>query len=356
MGDESQRNHDVFISYSSKDKKWADAACAVLEKHRIRCWVAPRDITPGTEWGAAIISGMDASKIMVLIFSAHANESAQVRREVERAISKGLVVLPFRVENINPAGAMEYALSNTHWLDGFTKPVERQFDLLAKSVESLLARDGGGEVAQPVVPPVTNTTPRPIDRRLIAVGIAGLLVLLAAGLFAMFRGGAGQPKALAESVAASAKDQNKGGGTSAQSDEDRIEGSWRVFEQDTPKKKFSAAELDEWKPVWTFRGARLTTRRIVDGAEAVQMLGTFSLSPGAKRNLFDFNGSMSRSGLEDLHVQWRGIYEFDGEFLKICYRWRGVPSKEAPPDRPDSFVGAEGRGGTWLFKLKRVGG
>ena len=77
----------------------------------------------------------------MLIFSTHANESAQVRREVERAISKGLIVLPFRVENINPAGAMEYALSNTHWLDGFTKPVERQFDLLARSVESLLSRE-----------------------------------------------------------------------------------------------------------------------------------------------------------------------------------------------------------------------
>ena len=104
MGDESQANHEVFISYSSKDKKWADATCAVLEKHRIRCWIAPRDITPGTEWGAAIIQGMDVSKIMVLIFSGHANESSQVRREVERAISKGLIVLPFRVENISPAG------------------------------------------------------------------------------------------------------------------------------------------------------------------------------------------------------------------------------------------------------------
>ena len=136
MGDESQPKYEVFISYSSKDKKWADAACAVLEKHRVRCWVAPRDITPGTEWGAAIISGMDASKIMVVIFSTHANQSAQVRREVERATSKGLIVLPFRVGDVNPAGSMEFALSNMHWLDGFTPPVERQFDLLARSVKT----------------------------------------------------------------------------------------------------------------------------------------------------------------------------------------------------------------------------
>ena len=28
MGEESSRTHDVFLSYSSKDKTWADAACA----------------------------------------------------------------------------------------------------------------------------------------------------------------------------------------------------------------------------------------------------------------------------------------------------------------------------------------
>jgi TIR domain len=143
MGNESRPIHEVFISYSSKDKKWADAACGVLEKHKIRCWIAPRDITPGTEWGAAIISGMDGSKIMVLIFSTHANQSAQVRREVERAIGKGLAVLPFRIEDVSPEGAMEYALSNTHWLDGFTPPIERQFDLLARSVNALLGRHVG---------------------------------------------------------------------------------------------------------------------------------------------------------------------------------------------------------------------
>jgi phage FluMu protein Com len=48
---------DVFLSYSSKDKPTADAACAVLEARGLRCWIAPRDIIPGKEWGAAIVEG-----------------------------------------------------------------------------------------------------------------------------------------------------------------------------------------------------------------------------------------------------------------------------------------------------------
>ncbi|MCJ7625258.1 MAG: toll/interleukin-1 receptor domain-containing protein [Anaerolineaceae bacterium] len=43
-------SHDIFISYSSKDKIIADAAVAALEKNDIRCWYAPRDISPGAEW------------------------------------------------------------------------------------------------------------------------------------------------------------------------------------------------------------------------------------------------------------------------------------------------------------------
>jgi hypothetical protein len=43
MGDQSQPSYEVFISYSSKDKKWADATCAVLEKTPN----AMLDCTPG---------------------------------------------------------------------------------------------------------------------------------------------------------------------------------------------------------------------------------------------------------------------------------------------------------------------
>jgi formylglycine-generating enzyme required for sulfatase activity len=141
MGEEASRTHDVFLSYSSKDKNWADAACVVLERHRLRCWIAPRDITPGEEWGASIIKGINGSRMMVLIFSGHANASGQVRREVERAISQGMSVLPVRIEDVRPEGAMEYALGNTHWLDAFRPPIERHLESLARSVKRLLGHD-----------------------------------------------------------------------------------------------------------------------------------------------------------------------------------------------------------------------
>ena len=88
---------DAFISYAIADKTAADAACAVLEAAGIRCWVAPRDISPGREYAAAIIDAIDQCRVMVLIFSSSANDSPQVRREIERAASKGVAIMPVRI-------------------------------------------------------------------------------------------------------------------------------------------------------------------------------------------------------------------------------------------------------------------
>jgi formylglycine-generating enzyme required for sulfatase activity len=73
MSSDGGKSDRVFLSYSSKDKAWADAACAVLEGRGVRCWIAPRDIAPGTEWGAAIIAGIDACRVMVPVGSFRPN-------------------------------------------------------------------------------------------------------------------------------------------------------------------------------------------------------------------------------------------------------------------------------------------
>jgi hypothetical protein len=129
---------DAFISYASADKTAADAACAVLEAAGIRCWVAPRDISPGREFAAAIIDAIDRSRVMVLIFSSSANDSPQVRREIERAASKGVAIIPVRIEKVVPTKSMEYYLGDIHWLDAMTPPIERHLQQLAVTIKALL--------------------------------------------------------------------------------------------------------------------------------------------------------------------------------------------------------------------------
>jgi TIR domain len=143
---------DTFISYSSKDKTAADAACAVLEQAGIRCWIAPRDIRPGGEYGGAIIEAIEQCRVMVLIFSSSANSSRQIHREIERAVSKGVPIIPVRIEQVVPTRSMEYFLGAIHWLDALTPPLENHLRRLAETVKTLLQL----ETTAPSTPPQDN--------------------------------------------------------------------------------------------------------------------------------------------------------------------------------------------------------
>jgi hypothetical protein len=134
---------DAFISYSSKDKLAADAACAVLESSGVRCWIAPRDVTPGGEYGTAIVEAIERCRVMVLIFSSNANASAQIRREIERAVKKGVTIIPVRIEEVEPTQSMEYFLGAIHWLDALTPPLERHLQHLAETIKAMLQAKAG---------------------------------------------------------------------------------------------------------------------------------------------------------------------------------------------------------------------
>jgi hypothetical protein len=130
--------YDVFISYSSYDKQTADAACAVLESKHIRCWIAPRDILPGSDWGAAIVDGIAGAKVFLLVFSSHANASHQIKREVERAVSHGIPIIPLRIEDVAPSKSLEYFISTPHWLDAFSPPLQKHLEYLSAVIDQLL--------------------------------------------------------------------------------------------------------------------------------------------------------------------------------------------------------------------------
>ena len=170
-------SYDVFVSYSADDKPSADAVVAGLERHGIRCWIAPRDIGVGKEYGAEIIGGILQCRIMVLIFSHHSNNSNQVVREVERAIHSQKIIIPFRIENANPTGSMEYFLSLPHWLDAYTAPLSKHVDTLAATVSSILS--GKPIESAPPPLPIMRIVPAAEKRRslwtnpFILAGLAG---------------------------------------------------------------------------------------------------------------------------------------------------------------------------------------
>lgn len=190
--------HEVFICHASEDKPIADGVCAVLEQERIPCWIAPRDILPADDYGKAIVEAITSSRLVVFVFSANANASPHIRRELELAVSHGIPILPFRVEDTLPSESLQYYLGGIHWLDALTPPMEAHLHHLARNVRVLLDRvepalrgnRGAAAPASPAPPaqteaavvPATAPAPRRRSVLLWVLITAGVLVLAAAGV------------------------------------------------------------------------------------------------------------------------------------------------------------------------------
>ncbi len=187
--------HDVFISYSSKDKPVADRVCHALEAQGERCWIAPRDIPYGSDWQEAIMNALAEAGAMVLVFTGNTNESAHVRREVSAALEAGAIVIPLRTEEATPQGALRYNLINLHWMDAISPPLESHIADLIRTLKRL--REAPDETSPPPAaaapsPPAASAPPlqapatavashwRPtIDRQLeVMTGVALVLAVL----------------------------------------------------------------------------------------------------------------------------------------------------------------------------------
>ena len=81
----------AFISYASEDETVAGTICSYLERNAVSCWIAPRDVRPGSEYASEIIDGIKSSAVFVLVLSEHANTSAFVKREVLAPIAHSCV-------------------------------------------------------------------------------------------------------------------------------------------------------------------------------------------------------------------------------------------------------------------------
>ena len=161
---------DVFISYATEDAEIAEAVCAGLENSGIGCWIAPRDILPGTRYGKAIMEGISASRIVVLVYSAHSNSSDDVINEVELAKSRRVLVIQFRIEDVPLSADLEYYLRAPQWLDALGPPLERHIAALEDAVRAQLAQLGAASaeagsphayVSEPPGPAVTDAGVRP---------------------------------------------------------------------------------------------------------------------------------------------------------------------------------------------------
>lgn len=92
-----------FISYSEKDRPFAERLYADLRQKEVRCWFAPEDIKTGDEFRTRIDEAIHLQDRLLVILSKHSIKSSWVQDEVEAALEKEkkekrLVLFPIRLD------------------------------------------------------------------------------------------------------------------------------------------------------------------------------------------------------------------------------------------------------------------
>jgi hypothetical protein len=147
--------HDVFISFATEDEAAALGICGALEAEGIACWIAHRNIQPGAEYRRRIVEAIEGCRLLILVFSAHANASNYVTAEVDRAFNKGIPILSFRLQAVPPSEDLALMISGRHWLEAWKTPWDESLLTLSRAVRSLLAGQGpapGGPATPPQAP------------------------------------------------------------------------------------------------------------------------------------------------------------------------------------------------------------
>jgi TIR domain/Domain of unknown function (DUF4189) len=134
----------IFITYSSKDQKVARTICTALENRGLACWISSRNIKPGQNYQEQIVRAIRAAKVMVLAFTANANNSNEIKKELALASQNNLVVIPVRIEDVVPNEAFAYEFATRQWIDLFEdweKSISELVELIAAIVDDPPAGD-----------------------------------------------------------------------------------------------------------------------------------------------------------------------------------------------------------------------
>lgn len=134
--------YDVFISFKSENQETAEKIFDDLTSKGIKCWISSRGIRGGQNYQEEIVKALKDAAIMVLVFSASADKSDEIKKELGLASKYKKHVIPVRIEDFFPGEKYEYELATRQYIDLF-KNWEKETDHLAADIKFMMASTAG---------------------------------------------------------------------------------------------------------------------------------------------------------------------------------------------------------------------
>lgn len=131
---------DIFVSYTTNDKKVADALVEYLEGVGYSCFIAPRDIEGGSGYAAKLMAAIADCKLVVLVASNSINDSEHCLNEVDVVIERKKAILPIFIEEFNLNDDYRYYLGRKQKIIAYPESIENYFEKILDSVEGFCPR------------------------------------------------------------------------------------------------------------------------------------------------------------------------------------------------------------------------
>jgi hypothetical protein len=162
--------NQIFLSYCRKDAAIADAFHEAAVAHNLKVWY-DNLIPAGRDWRESVVEALQSSNVLLILFSAESNKSAQLIKELAIADRQRKPVIPVLIENTEPTGAYLYEMASREWINLYPNPATRVNALAEMLAAQLLPRQSAAPPAPSVasaVPPVPAAMPQNPAARAVA--------------------------------------------------------------------------------------------------------------------------------------------------------------------------------------------
>lgn len=177
---------EIFISYRRADMAWAKLLHDQLKAEGVEAWYDAQ-VGAGQDWRVATANALEASRIFVLLFTANAALSKDIAKELAAATLENKLIIPVRLENIQPKGAFLYELASRNWINAF-EDTEAKLEELAKGLAQFVRTGSNDDSVLPFERKTGAKAPPPPARRpktilALVAGAALVVAVVAGGLF-----------------------------------------------------------------------------------------------------------------------------------------------------------------------------
>jgi predicted ATPase len=182
----------AFVSYANADRERVLPVVAALEQAGIAVWIDQTGIAGGSNYGPEIVAAIRDARAVLVMCSASAFASRNVRQEVALAWKHARPILQLRLEPVESPADLEYWLEAAQWIDVLDRPLAAWWPDVARGLQRL-GFEPEREAAAPAAPkprrrptlPVSATSllgrEREVDAVVAALATARLVTLTGPG-------------------------------------------------------------------------------------------------------------------------------------------------------------------------------